>query len=176
MKITIVGRKCTPKESFKEHAEKKLAKIDKFFGGEGNAKVTASVNKNNTTTVELTVQNAGLFFRSQATAADMSDALDKCVDNMIRQIRKNKTKVEKKIKSGNFDALVAEEAVEEETEYSIVRQKSVVVKPQTLEEAILQMNLLEHDFYLFENADTGDVNVVYVRNDGGYGVLEPEKE
>ena len=177
MKTTIVGRKCTPKESFKDHAEKKLAKIDKFFGGEGTAKITASVNKNNTTTVELTVQEGGLVFRSQANDRDMSAALDKCVDNMIRQIRKNKTKVEKKLKSGNFDALVPETQVEEEElEYKIVRQKNIVVKPQTVDEAILQMNLLEHDFFLFENIDTGDVNLVYVRKDGGYGVLEPEKE
>lgn len=177
MKTTIVGRKCTPKESFKDHAEKKLAKIDKLFGGEGSAKITASVNKNNTTTVELTVQNGGLFFRSQATDKDMTVALDKCVDNIIRQIRKNKTKVEKKIKSGNFDAIVEDSVnVEEEVEYKIVRQKNVVIKPQTVDEAILQMNLLDHDFYLFENIDTGDINVVYTRNEGGYGVLEPEKE
>lgn len=177
MKTTIVGRKCTPKESFKDHAEKKLAKIDKFFGGEGTAKITASVNKNNTTTVELTVQNNGLFFRSQASDPDMTAALDKCVDSMIRQIRKNKTKVEKKLKSGNFDALIPEEApAVEEEEFKLVRQKNIVVKPQTVDEAILQMNLLEHDFYLFENIDTGDVNVVYARKEGGYGVLEPEKE
>lgn len=177
MKTTIVGRKCTPKESFKDHADKKLAKIDKFFGGAGNAKITASVNKNNTTTVELTVQNNGLFFRSQATDPDMTAALDKCVDNLIRQIRKNKTKVEKKIKSGNFDALIPDApAVEEEVEFKIERQKNIVIKPQTVDEAILQMNLLEHDFYLFENIDTGDINVVYARKEGGYGLLEPEKE
>ena len=168
MKTTIVGRKCTPKESFKDHADKKLAKIDKFFGGAGNAKITASVNKNNTTTVELTVQNNGLFFRSQATDPDMTAALDKCVDNLIRQIRKNKTKVE---------ALIPDApSVEEEVEYKIERQKNIVIKPQTVDEAILQMNLLEHDFYLFENIDTGDINVVYARKEGGYGLLEPEKE
>ena len=177
MKTTIVGRKCTPKESFKDHAEKKLAKIDKFFGGEGTAKITASVNKNNTTTVELTVNNNGLFFRSQANDPDMTAALDKCVDSMIRQIRKNKTRVEKQLKSGNFEELVPEvENVVEEEEFKLVRQKNIVVKPQTVDEAILQMNLLEHDFYLFENIDTGDVNVVYARKEGGYGVLEPEKE
>ena len=135
------------------------------------------MNKNNTTTVELTVQNNGLFFRSQATDPDMTAALDKCVDNLIRQIRKNKTKVEKKIKSGNFDALIPDApAVEEEVEFKIERQKNIVIKPQTVDEAILQMNLLEHDFYLFENIDTGDINVVYARKEGGYGLLEPEKE
>ena len=113
----------------------------------------------------------------ESNREDMTAALDKCVDNLIRQIRKNKTKVEKKIKSGNFDALIPEApAVEEEVEYKIERQKNIVIKPQTVDEAILQMNLLEHDFYLFENIDTGDINVVYARKEGGYGLLEPEKE
>ncbi|MEE1299682.1 MAG: sigma 54 modulation/S30EA ribosomal C-terminal domain-containing protein, partial [Acutalibacteraceae bacterium] len=67
-------------------------------------------------------------------------------------------------------------AVEEEVEFKIERQKNIVIKPQTVDEAILQMNLLEHDFYLFENIDTGDINVVYARKEGGYGLLEPEKE
>ncbi|MBQ1544778.1 MAG: ribosome-associated translation inhibitor RaiA, partial [Clostridia bacterium] len=108
MKYTIVGRKCTPKESFKDRVDLKLKKVDKLFGGEGTAKVTASVVKNKAT-VELTVDNDGMFFRSQGTADDMSDALDICVDNMIRQIRKNKTKVSRKLKQGNFEDLIPEE-------------------------------------------------------------------
>ena len=164
-------------KEFVDEPVERVADLRFGFGGEGTAKITASVNKNNTTTVELTVQNNGLFFRSQATDPDMTAALDKCVDNLIRQIRKNKTKVEKKIKSGNFDALIPDApAVEEEVEYKIERQKNIVIKPQTVDEAILQMNLLEHDFYLFENIDTGDINVVYARKEGGYGLLEPEKE
>jgi len=180
MKVTIIGRKCTPKESFKEHVDTKLKKIDKLFGGEGTAKVTASVAKNKAT-VELTVDNRGMFFRSQATSDDMSDAFDTCVDNMIRQIRKNKTKVAKRIKSGTIEDFmatepIAEEPEVEEEEFDVVRHKTMTVKPQSLEEAILQMNMLGHNFYMFENMETGEINVVYARKNGGYGVLEPAAE
>ena len=175
MKYTIVGRKCTPKESFKDRVDLKLKKVDKLFGGEGTAKVTASVVKNKAT-VELTVDNDGMFFRSQGTADDMSDALDICVDNMIRQIRKNKTKVSKKLKQGNFEDLIPEMPDEEEIEFEVVRHKTMPVKPQSLEEAILQMNMLGHSFYMFENQESGEINVVYARKNGGYGVLEPLTE
>ena len=176
MNVTIVGRKCTPKDSFKERAELKMKKIDKLFGGEGDAKITCSVNKNNTATVELTVVHNGMCYRTQATNADMAAALDECVDSMIRKIRKNKTKLSKKIKSGNFEKMVADAAEEEEKEYNVVRYKTMAVKPQRVDEAILQMELLGHNFYLFENEETGDLNVVYVRKEGGYGVLEPESD
>ena len=175
MKYSIVGRKCTPKESFKDRVELKMQKIDKLFGGEGTAKVTASVNKNKAT-VELTVDHDGMFFRSQATSADMSDALDAAVDGMIRQIRKNKTKVAKRIKSGSIEELIPDLPDAEETEFNVVRHKFMTVKPQTIDEAILQMNMLGHSFYMFENPDSGDINVVYARKDGGYGVIEPENE
>ena len=94
MKITVIGRKCTPRDSFKEHAEKKLQKIDRFFGDSATAKVTATVEKTSQT-VEITVNNDGLIFRAQAKAENMNEALDDCVDLLIRQIRKNKTKLEK---------------------------------------------------------------------------------
>lgn len=175
MNITIVGRKCTPKDSFKERAEKKLAKIDKLFGGEGDAKITCSVARNQAT-VELTIRNNGMFYRTQATDEDMSAALDECVDSMIRKIRKNKTKLSRKIKSGNLDALLTDVPVEEETDYEVVRHKKTAVKPQTLDEAILQMKMLGHNFYMFENPDTGEINVVYIRHNGGYGVLEPDHD
>ncbi len=173
MNITIVGRKCTPKESFKERAEQKLAKIDKLFGGNADAKITCSVAKNKAT-VELTILQNGMFYRTQATDLDMSDALDECVDSMIRKIRKNKTKLEKKLKAESLDTFFADETVVEEEDYDVVRRKTTAVKPETVEEAILQMKMLGHNFYMFENPDTGKINVVYIRHNGGYGVLEPE--
>jgi len=94
MKITVIGRKCTPRDSFKEHAEKKLSKIDKFFGDSATAKVTATVEKSSQT-VEITVLNDGMIFRAQAKADNMNEALDDCVDLLIRQIRKNKTKLKR---------------------------------------------------------------------------------
>ena len=176
MNVTIVGRKCTPRESFKERAERKLAKIDKFFGSEADAKVIATVEKKYKT-VEITLKQGGMLYRAQEKAPELEDALDKCVDTLIRQIRKNKTRLEKKLKSGSIDDIIAaEEPVEEELEYEIVRTKSVAVKPQSVEEAILQMNMLGHDFYLFRNATTEAVNVVYKREGGGYGILEPTDE
>lgn len=175
MKITITGRKCSPRESFREHAEKKLAKIEKFFGPDIEAKVTVTVEKSSQT-VEITVKTGGMVFRAQERAANMNEALDKCVDTLIRQIRKNKTRVEKKLRTGGFEAFEGEEDIPEETEFELVRHKSVILKPQSVEEAILQMNLVDHQFYLFLNEDNGQVNVVYKRNDGGYGLLTPEVE
>lgn len=176
MKIIITGRKCSPRESFKEHAERKLAKVERFFGESAEAKITVTVEKASQV-VELTVQSQGMYFRSEERAQNMNEALDKCVDSIIRQIRKNKTRLEKRMRSGSLDAALAEvQAVEEEVDYEIVRTKTVPLRPQSTEEAVLQMNLLEHQFYMFRNAETGAVNVVYKRNDGGYGVLVPDGE
>lgn len=173
MKITVIGRKCTPRDSFKEHAEKKLSKIDRFFGDSATAKVTATVEKTSQT-VEITVLNEGMIFRAQAKADNMNEALDDCVDLLIRQIRKNKTKLEKRLRQGAFDEWAGAE-VEEEAEFQLVRTKTVPIKPQSVDEAILQMNLLGHQFYMFRNAANEAVAVVYRRDDGGYGLIEPEE-
>ena len=178
MQITVIGRKCTPRESFKERAEKKLSKLDKFFGEEAAAKVTATVEKN-TQSVEVTVNNNGILYRAQNKGADLNEAMDGCVDLLVRQIRKNKTRLEKKLHSGAFDALNEEpdeEPVEEEKEFDVVRTKTITIKPQTVEEAILQMNMLGHKFYLFRNAADNAVSLVYARDDGGYGLITPEEE
>ena len=177
MKINITGRKCTPRDSFKEHAEKKLSKVARFFADDAQAKVTATVEKS-CQIVEVTVASRGMYFRAEESAQNMNEALDDCIDSIIRQIRRNKTRVEKRLRTGNFDAIIAEtEAdVDEEEQYEVLRQKSVVLKPESVEEAILQMNLLGHMFYMFRNAETSEINVVYKRNDGGYGVLVPEIE
>ncbi|MCR5689069.1 MAG: ribosome-associated translation inhibitor RaiA [Clostridiales bacterium] len=175
MNITFVGRKCTPRDNFKERAEKKLARVERFFGPDTEAKVTATVEKNSQS-VEIAINKDGLMFRAEERAQNMNDALDTCVDSLVRQIRKNKTKVAKKLRSSNFDELAAGEApVEEETSFEIIRKKSVALKPQTVDEAILQMQLLGHSFYMFLNAETNEINVVYSRDDGGYGVLVPDK-
>lgn len=173
MKITITGRKCSPRESFKERVEIKLAKIERFFGEDAEAKVTVTVEKS-TQIVEITVIKNGMIFRAEESAPNMNDAFDTCVESLIRQIRKNKTKIEKKIHSGAFDDFVGVESVEEEVDFDIVRTKTIPLKPQDVEEAILQMNMLGHQFYMFYNSITESVNVVYIRKDGGYGVLEPE--
>ncbi len=172
MKITTIGRKCTIRDSFKEHAEKKLKKIERFFGDSAEAKITATVEKN-CQIVEVTVVNQGMVFRSEERSENMNDALDLCVDSLIRQIRKNKTRLEKRIREASFDAF-ADEATVDEDEYELIRTKTIDLRPESVDEAILKMNLVGHKFYMFLNADNGKVSVVYLRNDGGYGLLEPD--
>ncbi len=173
MKITVIGRKCTPRDSFKERAEKRLKKVEKFFGAEAEAKITATVEKNEQI-VEVTIYHDGMIFRSQERAVNMNDALDRCADSIVRQIRKNKTKVEKKLRSGAFEAYEAIDVFEPEDDYSVIRSKEITLKPQSVEEAILQMNLLDHQFYVFLDSATEKICVVYARKDGGYGLIIPD--
>lgn len=180
MKVTVIGKKCTPRESFIQRAEKKLEKISKFFGDDAEAKVTAKAEKNSKI-VEITINHKGVIFRAQERSDDMMQALDSCVEVLIRQMRRNKTRLEKKFKSApvldmsDFIGTVEEEKEVEEDAFELVRTKEIPLKPQSTEEAILQMNMLGHQFYMFINDETDEVNVVYSRNDGGYGLLVPEK-
>jgi len=173
MNITIVGRKCNPREDFRARAEKRLSKVEKLFGEEANAKVTATVEKN-CHIVEITVTKGGMIYRAEERADNMVDALDECVDSLIRQIRKNKTRLDKKLHSAALDDFMPD--VEEETDFDVIREKGIALKPQSVEEAILQMNLLGHQFYMFLNAETDQINVVYKRNATGYGLIYPEDE
>lgn len=173
MNITIIGRKCTPKESFKDRANEKLSKVEKFFGPDATAKITATVERNEKI-CEITLTKKSMIFRAQERSDDLEDALDMCVDSLIRQIRKNKTRIEKKLRDVSFDEVFSTEV--EEDDFEIVRTKAVVLKPETVEEAILQMELLGHRFYMFRNPEIDEICVVYKRNDGGYGVIEPTDE
>ncbi len=175
MKITVIGRKCTPRDSFKDRAEKRLAKVEKFFGSDAEAKITATVEKNEQI-VEVTIFHDGMIFRSQERAVNMNDALDRCADSIVRQIRKNKTKVGKKLRQAAFEEYDAIETFEPEDDYDVVRSKEITLKPQSLDEAILQMNLLDHQFYMFLDSTSYKICVVYARKGGGYGVLIPETE
>jgi putative sigma-54 modulation protein len=174
MNITIVGRKCNPREDFRLRAEKRLSKVEKLFGEEANAKITATVEKN-CHIVEVTVVKGGMIYRAEESADNMLDALDNCVDSLIRQIRKNKTRLDKKLHAAALDDFFNDE-IEEESEFDVIREKTVFLKPQSVEEAILQMNLLGHQFYMFLNADTDQINVVYKRNATGYGLISPDTD
>ena len=172
MNITIVGRKCNPREDFRARAEKRLSKVDKLFGEEAAAKITATVEKS-CHIVEITVTKNGMIYRAEEQADNMVDALDECVDSLIRQIRKNKTRLDKKLHAAALDDFF-NDVVEEEADFDVIREKTVALKPQSFEEAILQMNLLGHQFYMFLNADTDEINVVYKRNANGYGLIAPD--
>lgn len=173
MKMTIVGRKYTPDDKFKQRAEKKLAKIERFFGEDAEAKITVTLEKYRHI-VEITVIYSKMYFRAQESASDVIEALDKTIDKLIGQIRKNKTKLEKRLRQGAFDDFAVDSSIEEEREFRIVRTKRIPVKPLSVEEAILEMNMLDHQFYMFLNDETNQINVVYKRYDGGYGILEPD--
>lgn len=172
MNITIIGRKCTPKEIFKARAEKKLQKVERFFGSDAAATVKVTVEKA-FQVVEISVKYNGMVFRAEESATDMMDALDICVDQLIRKIRKNKTRVEKRLRTGAFDAMPVEPELQEE-DYHVERCKQVPLKPLSVDEAILQMNMLGHQFFMFQNSATDQINVIYIRKNGAYGLLEPD--
>ena len=171
MKITITAKKMQIPQNFTEYAEKRLsAKLDKFFGSEAEAKITMATHKN-LIVIELTVTYNHLIYRAELSAVDKEDALDASIDKIIRQIRKNKTRVEKKLKEAAFMGMMEEPVAE--ADHEVIRHKKFVMHPMDLDEAILQMDLLGHSFFMFTNANTGEVNVVYKRADGKYAVLEP---
>ena len=174
MKLQITAKKMQVPQTFNEYADKKLTKLDRFFGDEADAKLTVSTLKDDII-IELTVKYENLIFRAEQRAKDKNDALDSCVDKIIRQIRKNKTKVEKRLKANAFDVQESE-TIEEQSRYEIIKRKKFTLRPMNEEEAILQMNMLDHNFFMFKNGDTGEINVVYKRDDGNYAILEPSKD
>ena len=162
----------TVRESLKAVVEKKLAKFDKFFGEDAEALVTCKVRKG-VKIIEITIVFGGVTYRSEEESETFITALDRAIEGLERQIRKNKTRVEKSLKRGAF--VIAEDdddEYEEEGEFKI-RTKVFDIKPMTPEEAILQMNLLGHAFFMFRDADSGKYAVVYKRNEG-YGLIIPE--
>lgn len=179
MKITITGRKVNLRDNFKELTKKKLSRFDRIFDEDADANVVVTLEKNRQT-VEITIKQRGMICRAESTALEMNDALDQVMGALGRQIRKNKTKLEKKMHSGAIDQYIkdfpAEEPAGEEPEYQVVRTKHFFVKPLSVDEAILQMNMLDHQFFMFRNESSGEINVVYRRKDGDYGLLEPDAE
>ena len=175
MKITYTARKVNLRDNFKERVEKKLLKFEKLFSEEAAVNVVVTLEKNRQT-VEITIRDRAMVYRAESTMDEMNDALDKVVDMLMRQIRKNKTKLERRIKSGSLEEFVMANTVDDEPEeetYEVVRKKQVLIKPISVDEAILEMNMINHNFFMFINAETDEVNVVYRRGDGNYGVLEP---
>ena len=175
MKINIIGRKVTLRDHFKELATKKLSKFDKIFDEDAQATVVATVEKNRQT-VEISIAQRGMIYRAEATEPEMNEALDKVVAALSSQIHRNRKKLQKANKMHeNVDfTLFDEEPEQEEESGSVVKTKTFFVRVMTPEEAILQMNMLNHTFFMFRDDATGEVNVVYKRKDGNYGLLVPE--
>ena len=173
MQFTFTERKVNLSDDFRAYAEKKLTKLDKYFRNDAVAYVTVG-SERGLVTVEVTVKHDNMYFRAAEKMADVYAAVDATVAMIERQIRKNKTRLEKRLRSEAFQAPdPVFDAVEEESEFDIVRTKKFSIKPMTPEEAILQMNLLGHEFFVFKSMDEkGTFSVVYRRKDGGYGLIE----
>lgn len=175
MKVTCTGRKVNLKDTFLQRVEKKLAKLDKFFSDNAEAQVTVTVEKD-WQTVEITVRDKGFTSRAEKSADRMEDAFDDAVELLARRIVKNRKKLDNRVVQPVVQAYAEEEhVVEEEESYHVIREKRFPVKPCTVEEAILEMNMLGHEFFLFRDADTDEVQAVYRRKNGTYGVLIPER-
>ena len=175
MKMIIAGKKMDISEELREKIEKKLGKISKFFPEDTPCHVTLK-NERSKKIMEVTISHNSMLFRAEEASADVKTALDKIVAMLERQIRKNKTRLEKKLRAGAFQVsgLEGELSQEEEREFNVVKVKNVQVKPMSVEEAILQMNLLGHAFFLFLNAQTLNIDLVYRRKDGNYGLMNTQ--
>ncbi|MCI5605120.1 MAG: ribosome-associated translation inhibitor RaiA [Clostridia bacterium] len=176
MKFTIIGRKLNVTDKVRDYVEKKLGKLDKFFKDESEARVVLGTIKDNEY-IEASIYAGGMIYRAEASDREILAAIDKIVDLIERQIRKNKTRLAKKIKKdATLDSmLINGESYtegEETKEFEIVKTKRFTVKPMSSEEAVLQMNLLGHSFFVFKNVDTNEMNVVYKRKDGKYAIIE----
>ena len=172
MKTTIVARKMDLTPGLKEYIETKLEKLNKFFDDDSEAKITMSVEKNRQK-IEATIYCRDTIYRVEQSTSDMYVTMDKIIDDMERQIRKHKTRLEKRLRQDAFvDMGVYDIPVEEESEFNIIKTKSLTTKPMSNEEAILQMNLLGHSFFVYKNSETEQNNIVYKRKDGNYGVIE----
>jgi putative sigma-54 modulation protein len=184
MKFGIRGEHLEVTEALNDYVEKKLSRLERYFDAplSSEVHVTLSVVKD-LQTVEVTIPLAGAILRAEDKNNDMYAAIDLVVDKLERQIRKHKTKANRKIRmdGGKRELFKADPLVsaayqeEDDDEFELVRTKSFNLKPMDVEEAILQMNLVGHNFFVFSNMDTTEVNVVYVRNDGRYGLIEPAR-
>ena len=172
MKVTIIGRQMNVWDEMKATIENKLEKLDKYFGDDCEATVTLS-SKRNLKSLEITINAYGTIFRSETDDDTFRNALDRSIYSIERQIRKNKTRLSKKIRSGAFDEGIFDtgEDYEEDAEF-VIRTKSFYFKPMSVEEAIMQMNLLDHEFFVFLDDKTSEVSIVYKRKSGDYGLIE----
>ena len=180
MKCTFACKKITMNDSIKDYAEKKISKLDRYFREAPTAFVTFSVERTHLCSVEITIRGGNTLFRAQTEApdGDMRGAIDAACGYIERQILKNKTRLSKRLRSEAFPASAPDDQFEvtEEKDFNIVRTKRFTVKPMSPEEAILQMNLLDHSFFVFRNVDDSSLSIVYQRKNGGYGLIETGDE
>ncbi|WP_350344150.1 ribosome-associated translation inhibitor RaiA [Proteinivorax tanatarense] len=178
MKINVRGKNIEVTNALKLHVEKRIGKLERFFQENTEAQVTLSVIKDQHI-IEVTVfLNGGLLLRAEEKTGDMYASIDKVVEKLERQTRKYKTRVNRKSREVSIkdvsEVLGQKPNQEEEEEGKVVKTKRFALKPMMLDEAILQMDLLGHDFFVFKDGETNETSVVYKRKDGNYGLIEPE--
>ena len=171
MDITITTKKFHLSDELRARIDKKLSKLDRYFRDDAQATVRLSTQKNDEI-AEVTVVSGGLQVRAETRSNEMFHALEEAVDNLERQLQKHKTRLTQRLQSGAFDGMAV--TVEEEEPFSLIKEKHFQLKPMDVEEAILQMNLLGHSFFVYRDAQQGAVCVVYHRKDGGYGQIVAE--
>ena len=173
MKVNVSGKNINVTQALKEYAEKKVGKLERFFETPVTAQVTLSVEKDRHK-VEVTMPINGMILRGETETNDMYSPIDLVVDKLEKQIEKYKTKMSRNIKKSALKYNSTEQRAWEENEPRVVKVKRFALKPMDIEEAVMQMELLGHSFFVFANAETDQVNVVYKRRDGNYGLIEPE--
>lgn len=177
MTYNILCKQVELANSSKDKIIDKVKKLDKFFSDDNECKIRVSEQREYMI-VEITFDYKGFIIRSEARNRDLLTAVDMCLSNIDRQIRKNKTKLAKRLRDDvleNYEVLLGGDDVKEDKdEFKIIKVKRVSAKPMMTEEAILQMNMLGHDFFIFTNPDSGDTNIVYRRKDGNYALIEAD--
>jgi putative sigma-54 modulation protein len=182
MRVTVKGKNVHVTDTLKAYAEKKLQKLNKYFSNIKDAQVTQSIQRN-WHIVEVQLEGDGVFLRGEERSADMYASIDAVVEKLERQVKRFKGKLmqhprptdEAEAEEVELDeAPMEEEAEPEERLPDIVKTKRFAIKPMTAEEAAMQMELINHDFFVFLNQETEEVNVLYRRKDGNYGLIEPE--
>jgi putative sigma-54 modulation protein len=179
MEIYVRGDKVKVTKAIGDYAKEKLGRIEKYIGDSDSVRATVMINvKGHNQKVEVTIPLKTVILRAEETRDDLYAAIDVVADKLERQIRKNKTKLQSKkmkdIFSKDFMLEAIEKVDDEENSDKIVKRKKVEVKPMSEEEAILQMELLEHQFYIFKDSETNNIAVVYKRKEGNYGIIESE--
>ena len=174
--FTVRGKNIEITPALRDYVEKRVGKVTKYFDTVGEITVLLTVSKGRHI-VEVTVPVHGVLLRGEEATMDMYTSIDLVVEKLERQIHKHKTKLEKRFRGGEFRPEAISESpigtkADEDEEYPVVKTKRFAVKPMDVQEAIMQMNLLNHDFYVFRDASSEEVNVVYRRTDGNYGLIE----
>lgn len=179
MKITVIGKNLSVTEALEARVQKKVGKLSRYFGDEIEATVKLAVDKGRSI-CEVTIPVKGSLIRAEEESqTNMYAAIDAVCEKLERQVRKNRTRLEKKLKTSAFipqepEYFFPDEPELEQNGYEIVKEKHFTVESLSPEEAAAQMELLGHTFFIFLNTQTGTVCTVYKRHDGGYGLLIPE--